>query len=405
MGGGIQVPTMKFVIVACEASGDLLGEGLAGELKKQFPGCTIEGIGGERMEAAGVRLWHHYEVLNVMGIVEVLKHLPRLLRLRREVVERTLAAAPDAYIGIDGPDFNLGVEKRLRAKGTRTVHYVSPSIWAWRESRAEKIKACADRVLCLFPMEPPIYARYGMPATYIGHPLADTFEQEPDKGEARKRLNVEAEGLWLGLLPGSRVGEVEKLGRIFMQAALLVRRKHPNLKILVPMANSRSKGVFLKVMDALHEPQEGGFEADEIEWGATRSNTSVIDGQSHDVMKAADVLLLASGTAALEGMLAKRPMAVAYRVAPLTYWIVKGLGILKIDRYSLPNILANRSVVPELMQDGCTAEGIAETLLSLIDDKAKAQAQVEEFHAQHERLRGSGSAGAAAAVGEVARTR
>lgn len=396
---------MKFVIVACEASGDLLGEGLAGELKKQFPGCTIEGIGGERMEAAGVRLWHHYEVLNVMGIVEVLKHLPRLLRLRREVVERTLAAAPDAYIGIDGPDFNLGVEKRLRAKGTRTVHYVSPSIWAWRESRAEKIKACADRVLCLFPMEPPIYARYGMPATYIGHPLADSFEQEPDKGEARKRLNVEAEGLWLGLLPGSRVGEVEKLGRIFMQAALLVRRKHPNLKILVPMANSRSKGVFLKVMDALHEPQEGGFEADEIEWGATRSNTSVIDGQSHDVMKAADVLLLASGTAALEGMLAKRPMAVAYRVAPLTYWIVKGLGILKIDRYSLPNILANRSVVPELMQDGCTAEGIAETLLSLIDDKAKAQAQVEEFHAQHERLRGSGSAGAAAAVGEVARTR
>lgn len=396
---------MKFVIVACEASGDLLGEGLAGELKKQFPGCTIEGIGGERMEAAGVRLWHHYEVLNVMGIVEVLKHLPRLLRLRREVVERTLAAAPDAYIGIDGPDFNLGVEKRLRAKGTRTVHYVSPSIWAWRESRAEKIKACADRVLCLFPMEPPIYARYGMPATYIGHPLADTFEQEPDKGEARKRLNVEPEGLWLGLLPGSRVGEVEKLGRIFMQAALLVRRKHPNLKILVPMANSRSKGVFLKVMDALHEPQEGGFEAGEIEWGATRSNTSVIDGQSHDVMKAADVLLLASGTAALEGMLAKRPMAVAYRVAPLTYWIVKGLGILKIDRYSLPNILANRSVVPELMQDGCTAEGIAETLLSLIDDKAKAQAQVEEFHAQHERLRGSGSAGAAAAVGEVARTR
>jgi len=393
---------MKFVIVACEASGDLLGEGLAQELRRRYPDCEIEGIGGARMEAAGVTLWHHYDVLNVMGLVEVLKHLPRLLRLRREVVDRTVAAAPDAFIGIDGPDFNMGVEKRVRAKGIRTVHYVSPSIWAWRESRAEKIKACADRVLCLFPMEPPIYARYGMPATFIGHPLADTFEESPNMLRARERLHIEPDGLWLALLPGSRVGEVQQLGRIFMQAALLVRRKHPNLKILVPMANERSKAAFLQVIDELHQPGKDALGADEIEWGGVRANTSVIDGQSHDVMKAADILLLASGTAALEGMLAKRPMAVAYRVAPLTHLIVKGLGILKINRYSLPNILADAPVVPELMQDDCTPEKIAQTLLALIESPDKAREQLTHFHEQHARLRGSGSAGAAAAVGEVA---
>ena len=393
----------RFVIVACEASGDLLGEGLAEALRERFPDCRLEGIGGARMEAAGVELWHRYDVLNVMGIAEVLKHLPRLLRLRKEVVARSLAADPDVFIGIDGPDFNLGVEKRLKAKGVKTVHYVSPSIWAWREGRAKKIKAAADRVLCLFPMEAPIYARYDMPATYVGHPLANTFETDPDKVEARVRLNISRYGQWLGLLPGSRVSEVNQLGRIFMQAALLVRRQHPGLHLLVPMANERSKEAFLGVLDRLHEPGDGdSIRAEEREWAALRANTSVVDGKSHDVMKAADALLLASGTAALEGMLAKRPMVVAYRIAPLTHFIVKGLGILKINRYSLPNILADKPIVPELMQDDCTPDSIAKTLLGMLDESGAGAAQVAHFHEQHERLRGTGSAGAAEAIGEVA---
>lgn len=394
---------MRFVIVACEASGDLLGEGLVAQLRARFPDAQIEGIGGERMEAAGMTLWSHYSVLNVMGIAEVVKHLPRLLRLRRKVFRRTLAIKPDAFIGIDGPDFNLGLEKKLKARGIPTIHYVSPSIWAWREGRARKIRESADRVLCLFPMEPPIYERYGMPSTYVGHPLAHDFENEPDKAAARRALDVDVEGRWIALLPGSRVSEIERLGRVFLQAALLVHRRHPDIKFLVPMANERAKDVFLQLVDAIHQPKEGDdVVTDELEWAGVRAQMAVISGQSHQVMKAADALLLASGTAALEGMLAKRPMVVAYKIAPLTHFIVKGLGLLKINRYSLPNVLAGEPIVPELMQVDCTAQNIATELLTLIEQEPTSQKQVERFHALHAQLRGSGSEGAAEAVSAIA---
>lgn len=398
----IQGNKRRFVIVACEASGDQLGAGLVRALKVRFPGCLIEGVGGDLMKDAGAVLWFGYDELAVMGIVEVLKHLPRLLRLRKDVVARTIAFSPDAYIGIDGPDFNLGVEKRLKARGIHALHYVSPSIWAWREGRANKIKQCADRVICLFPMEPPIYDRYGMPSSYVGHPLANEFEQHPSLVTYRRRLGIEDQGIWLGILPGSRVGEIEKLGRIFLQAALLLRRERPGLKIIIPTANARAKEALFKVIDDLHVPQSGDLVvAGEVEWAGLRADSVVIDGRSHDVMKASNALMLASGTAALEGMLAKRPMVVAYRLAPLTHFIVKSLGLLKIDRYSLPNVLAGRSLVPEMMQDNCMPELIAAAMSPLLSEDGDVQERVATFHELHELLRGTGDAGAAQAVAEV----
>lgn len=400
MAEEIQDGGRRFVVVACEASGDLLGAGLVASLKERFPGCRVVGVGGDLMTAAGAELWFGYDELAVMGIAEVVKHLPRLLRLRRDVVSRSLAFDPDAYIGIDGPDFNLGVEKRLKKEGVKTLHYVSPSIWAWREGRANKIKASADRVICLFPMEPPIYDRYGMPSSYVGHPLANEFEQTPDWSAYRAKLKIEDQGLWIGVLPGSRVAEIEKLGRIFLQAALLLKRKYPALKIIIPTANARGKAALFKVIDDMHVPQKGdAFSAEEFEWAGLRADSVVIDGQSHDVMKASNALILASGTAALEGMLAKRPMVVAYNLSPITHFIVKGLGILKINRYSLPNILAGRTVVPELMQEDCTPEKIAAAIEPLL--AKMGEAQVLAFNELHEKLRGAGSAGAAQAVAEV----
>lgn len=401
----IGLPPSRFVVVACEASGDLLGAGLIEEIRRRVPDAVIEGIGGERMQAAGMTLWHHYDVLNVMGVAEVVRHLPRLLRLRREVLARTTRLDPDVFVGIDGPDFNLGLERKLRDRGIPTVHYVSPSIWAWREGRAKTIQRSADRVLCLFPMEPAIYARHGTPATFVGHPLASAFEQTPDSLLAREALDLDPGCRWVALLPGSRVSEVERLGRVFLQAALLVHRAWPDVHFLAPTANERSRAALLQMLDVLHIAEKGDeVVADENEWGGLRAQIAVVEGRSHEVMRAADALVLASGTAALEGMLAKRPMVVAYKVAPLTHLLVKTLGLLKIDRYSLPNVLAGEAVVPELMQEECTPGRIAETLLALLDQGHTAAAQVTRFHALHDSIRGPGSGGAAEAVLQVARS-
>lgn len=380
----------------------MLGAGLVTALRERFPGCSIEGVGGELMRSAGMTLWDTYDQLAVMGIAEVLKHLPRLLKYRRRLFARISALKPDAFIGIDGPDFNLGLERRLKRAGVKTVHYVSPSIWAWREGRANKIKKSAERVLCLFPMEPPIYDRYGMASTYLGHPLANTFAMEPDASAARATLGIDASGRWLGILPGSRLGEIYKLGRVFLQAALLVWRAHPEFAFVVPMANARCREAFSKVLDGLATPQKGdGVTADAAEWARLCQRVTVVDGRSHEVMIASDVILLASGTAALEAMLAKRPMVVAYKVAPMTARIVRALGILKINRYSLPNILADDALVPELIQEDCTAANIAKTLLDLIDQPALQARQVDRFHGLHTGLIGNGSAGAAQAIAEV----
>jgi lipid-A-disaccharide synthase len=371
-----------FVLVAGEASGDLLGAGLIRSLRKRFPAARFAGIGGPQMAAAGMDIWHSAERLSVMGLVEVLRHLPQLLAIRRDVYKRTVQQRPAVFIGIDAPDFNLDLERRLKRAGIRTVHYVSPSIWAWREARAAKIGASADRVLCLFPMEPPIYARHGVDARFVGHPLADAFALEPDQSAARARLGLPADVPVLALLPGSRLGEIQRLGRDFLQATTILKRELPNLRIVAPMANAQCRAAF----SGLASEPDG---------------LSVIDGNAHAAMIAADAVLLASGTAALEAMLAKRPMTVAYRIAPLTHFIVKTLGMLRTDVYSLPNILAGRRLVPELMQDACKPDALATALLPYLRARAGPPELLGEFRRLHESLRGGGSAAAAEAIAQL----
>jgi lipid-A-disaccharide synthase len=374
---------LRIALVAGEASGDLLGADLLRALRARFPAAEFAGIGGPQMRGAGLDAWWDCGELAVMGLVEVLRHLPRLLRLRRDLVARVNAWQPDLYVGIDAPDFNLGVERRLKARGIGTVHYVSPSVWAWREGRAAKIGRSADRVLCLFPMEPAIYARHGVDARFVGHPLADRFPLEPDRGGARVALGLPADAPVLGLLPGSRLGEIDRLGAIFAAAAAQVAAAVPGLRVIAPMASPACRRTF------------------EIQLVAAGLQAQVIDGQSHAVMAAADVLLLASGTAALEGMLAKRPMVVGYRIAPLTHWIVRSFGLLRIERYALPNVLAGEDLAPELMQDQCTPDRLAAAVLRWFREPAAVAALMPRYLALHEALRRDASRSAADAIADL----
>lgn len=389
----------RVCIVACEASGDLLGGSLIAALRERYPDAKIEGIGGRNMVQAGLDAWHDYSELSVMGLVEVLRHLPRLLALRRQTVRRVIASQPDVFIGIDGPDFNLGVERRVKRHGIKTIHYVSPSIWAWREGRAKTIQQSADRVLCLFPMEPPIYARYQADARFVGHPLADTFALEPDRAAARDALGLQRDARVLAILPGSRLGEIARLGAVFLLAAARLKRVYPDLQLVSPMANPRCKAAF----EQLFGDQPPVVEGDDTrvsleEWFKLRQAITLTDGQAHQVMIASDQIVLASGTAALEAMLAKRPMVVAYKIAPLTYWIVKGLGILKVNRYSLPNVLAGEGIVPELMQHDCTPAKIADTMRALIDSPQTTQTLLPRFESIHRQLKQDAARSAAKAI-------
>ncbi|HEY7871995.1 MAG TPA: lipid-A-disaccharide synthase [Rudaea sp.] len=371
-----------FVLVAGEASGDLLGAGLIRSLSERFAGARFAGIGGPQMAATGMAIWHPAEKLSVMGLVEVLRHLPELLAIRRDVYKSTLQQRPAAFIGIDAPDFNLGLEKKLKRAGIRTVHYVSPSVWAWREKRAAKIGASADHVLCLFPMEPPIYARHGVDARFVGHPLADAFALEPDQAAARRELRIPPEVPVLALLPGSRLGEICRLGPDFLRATAILKNALPDLHIVAPMANAQCRVVFSAL-------------------APIPTDLRILHGNAHAAMIAADAVLLASGTAALEAALAKRAMAVAYRIAPLTHFIVKSLGMLRTDVYSLPNILAGRKIVPELMQDACKPDALAAALLPFLRARATPPELLGEFRRLHESLRGGGSAAAADAIAQL----
>ncbi|HET7845301.1 MAG TPA: lipid-A-disaccharide synthase [Xanthomonadales bacterium] len=372
---------MRVALIAGEASGDLLGEGLVRELRARYPEAELAGIGGPRMVAAGFDSWFPMERLSVMGLVEVLKHLPGLLRLRRELVARLLAWRPDVLVGIDAPDFNLTVEKRLKARGIRTVHYVSPSVWAWREGRAAKLGASADLVLCLFPMEPPIYERHGVAARFVGHPLAERFPLVPDRGAARDALGIPRDARVLALLPGSRGGEIARLGPVFLAACERLIARFPGLRIIAPMANARRHEQFRQLVDA----------------SPARHSIVILDGRAHEVMVAANAVLLASGTAALEAMLAKRAMVVAYKLAPLTHWLVRTLGLMRIDRYSLPNVLAGELLVPELMQHAATPEAIADATATALDPATEARL-LPRFTAIHETLRRNADQSAADAI-------
>ena len=367
-----------FALVAGEDSGDLLGAELIEALRARYPAARFVGVGGPRMRAAGFDAWHDNSELSVMGLAEGLRHLPRLLRLRASLARRLVDLKPDAFIGIDAPDFNLGLERKLKRARVRTLHYVSPSIWAWREKRAGKIGRAADCVLCLFPMEPPLYARHGVDARFVGHPLADRFPLAPDQEAARRELGLAADGPVLAVLPGSRLSEIHRLGGIFLDAAMRVAARIPDLRIVIPAANPRCRAALTKLL-----PQGSAI--------------MLVDGQAHRAMAAADVVLLASGTAALEAMLAKRPMVVGYRIAPLTHVLVRGLGMLKTRVYALPNILAGRMLVPELMQHDCTPAKLADAVLGWFGDAGRRDALSHEFERMHLTLHAGGGAAAAAA--------
>lgn len=372
---------LRIALVAGEASGDLLGAGLLEELKQRFPEAEFAGIGGPRMQAAGLEAWHDSSELAVMGLAEVLRHLPRLLRLRRRLSRRLLDWRPDVFIGIDAPDFNLGLERRLKQAGIRTVHYVSPSVWAWREGRAAKIGRSADLVLCLFPMEPPIYARHGVDARFVGHPLADAFPAQPDRAAARERLGLHDDPPVLAVLPGSRLGEIRRLWPVFIEAARQLTLNLPGLVVAVPAADPACRAAIEEGLD-----------------GSQLANVAIYDGQAHDIMVASDVVLLASGTAALEAMLAKRPMVVGYRISALTYRLVMWLGMMRTSRYSLPNVLANEPIVPELMQHDCTPENLASAVMGWFGDPDARAALLPRYEHIHAKLRGNASASAAEAV-------
>lgn len=382
-----ELHSARFALVAGETSGDLLGAGLIAALRERFPDAVFAGVGGPRMQAAGLEAWHSADELAVMGLAEVVKHLPRLLALRRDVRRRVLAFEPDAFIGIDAPDFNFGLERKLKAKGIRTVHYVSPSVWAWRAKRAAKIGRSADLVLCLFPFEPEIYARHGVDAAFVGHPLADAFALDPAQAPARAALGLSNDVPVLAVLPGSRLGEIRRLGSDFIKAVALLRKQLPDLEVIAPMANAACRNAF-----------EGLLKSRQIASGESQIAIRIIDGHAHEAMIASDAVLLASGTAALEAMLAKRPMVVAYRVSPLTYRIVMGLHMLEVNRYSLPNVLAGRDLVPELMQDACTPEALANALLPSLVARRPPLPLLAEYRHLHLELRRDASRAAAAAI-------
>ena len=375
----------RVALCAGETSGDQLGAGLIEELRKRFPHAEFAGIGGDRMRAAGLDAWFDANELAVMGLAEVLAHLPRLLKLRKAFRRRVLDWRPDVFIGIDAPDFNLGVERWLKRRGVRTVHYVGPSVWAWRESRAAKIGASADRVLCLFPMEPPIYARHGVDAVFVGHPLADAIPLQPDRGSARTALGEPLDAPILALLPGSRLGEIERMLPVFIDAAARLQRDIPQLRVLVPAANAQCRTPIERIV------------------GADAWNVRILDGEAQRAMIAGDCVLLASGTAALEAMLCKRPMVIGHRISGLTYAIVKAFGLLKSAHVSLPNILAGETLVPELLQDDCTAASLHAALLHWFRDAQAVAALQPKFLALHETLRRDASARAAEAVAALPR--
>ncbi|ODU37827.1 MAG: lipid-A-disaccharide synthase [Lysobacteraceae bacterium SCN 69-48] len=376
--------TQRIALCAGETSGDQLGAGLIEALRERFPDAQFAGIGGDAMRAAGMDTWFDASELAVMGLAEVLAHLPRLLKLRKTFRQRVLDWKPDVFIGIDAPDFNLGVERWLKQRGVRTVHDVSPSVWAWRENRALKIGESADRVLCLFPMEPPIYARHGVDAAFIGHPLADAIPLQPDRDVARAALGESNDPPILALLPGSRLGEIRRMLPDFAEAARRLAADVPGLRVLVPAANAQCRSAIDAIL--------GDAPA-----------FRVIDGRAQRIMIASDAVLLASGTAALEAMLCKRPMVVGHRIAPLTYRIVRLFGMLKSAHVSLPNVLAGEALIPELLQDDCTPDNLHAALLQWFRDEEAAAALQPRFLAIHQALRRDASARAADAVAQLLR--
>lgn len=367
--------SLRVALVAGEASGDLLGAGLMRSIKARHPDVEFIGVGGPRMEAEGLRSYFPMERLAVMGLVEVLGRLFELLKRRRRLKEDILKAQPDVFIGIDAPDFNLDLELQLRRAGIKTVHYVSPSVWAWRQKRVFKIHDACDLMLTLFPFEARFYQEHRVPVRFVGHPLADTIPLSADRNAARDVLGLDVSVPVVALLPGSRGGEVTHLGPLFLDAAALMVTLQPDIRFVLPCANSHRRAQIEQMLDGRSLP------------------LTLLDGQSHQALAACDAVMIASGTATLEALLYKRPMVVAYKVAPLTYRILRRM--VKSPYVSLPNLLAQRLLVPELLQDDATPEALVEALLPLIID---GKEQTDGFDEIHRSLQRNASEEAADAV-------
>jgi lipid-A-disaccharide synthase len=357
-------------LAAGEASGDRLGAALMASIRERCPEVRFSGIAGPMMRAAGCEAVARSEDLSVMGLAEVLRHLPRLLHLRGRVARHFLHRPPRVFIGIDAPDFNLGLERRLRRRGIRTLHWVSPSVWAWRRYRLKKIRSSVDRMLTLFPFEAGFYRDHGVEAHYVGHPLADEIGVDCDRRAAREALAVDPAVPCLALLPGSRGSELDRLLPVFLEAARLCRQVMPDLQLVLPVA---SQALMARCENMLQQPTFAGLGVRLLQDGARRA------------MCAADAVLVASGTATLESLLLRRPMVVAYRLHPLTYRLVRRL--LQVPYVSLPNILLARPQVPEFLQSAATPRRLADALLALLRDTDAAAAQVAPFAALHEQLR------------------
>ena len=356
-------------IVAGETSGDLLGAHFIRSLRPHLPGARFVGIAGPRMQAAGAESLFPMEKLAVRGYVEALRHIHEILGIRRRLARHFIAQPPALFVGIDAPDFNLGLERRLLKHGIPTVHYVSPSIWAWRGERIHKIKRAVSKMLTVFPFEAPLYEKAGVPVAYVGHPLADRLASMPSPLEMRLQLRLPTEAPVVALLPGSRVSEVKQLADLFIAAAARIAEAFPDTVFLVPMANRETKALF----EAALYRHEGGL------------NVNLMFGHSHEAMAASDVVLLASGTATLEAALLKRPMVIAYRIPGLTYWMMRRRGY--INHCGLPNILAGETVVPELLQKNATPEKLADAVLAFLRDSKACAALHDRFQKMADDLR------------------
>lgn len=371
---------MRIAIVVGETSGDMLGIGLIKALKKKYPDATFEGIGGPLMEAEGFKSFVAMERLAVMGLVEILGRLFELLKVRKKLVQHWQKNPPDVFIGIDAPEFNTQLEYKLKKSGIKTVHYVSPSVWAWRSKRIHKIKKSVDLMLTLFPFEAKFYQQHDVPVSFVGHNLADSIPFDNHAADARQVFHLENDEKVVCLMPGSRGSEVEKLCPVFIQAAELVFKHNPKIRFILPAANDARKCQIEQLIDELKPAVK----------------IDIIDGNSKTCMQAADVILLASGTATLEGMLLKKPMIVSYIVSPITAMIMRRL--LKQDFISLPNLLAGREVVPEILQEHATAENLAQAVNERIEDENLIHQLQETFLFIHKQLKRNANEQAANAV-------
>lgn len=433
---------MRIGIVANEPSGDQLAASLIRALRELRPEASFIGVAGPRMLAAGCTTLVDQERLSVMGLVAVLRHLPEVLRLRRQLGDYFLAQPPDLFVGVDAPDFNLTLERRLRRAGIPTAHLVSPTVWAWRPGRVKGLRRAVDLVLSIFPFEEPFLRARGVPVCYIGHPLADDIPLETDRAAARRALGLAAAGPVIALLPGSRTSEVGLLARPFLETAAWCLARRPDLRFVVPLVSPRLRALFEKILaesglgprfvltPTISATAEEGVRRGETpttagdgvsldraplasataDGGPSRQGEAVtatasalilVDGQGREAMTAADLVLSASGTATLEALLLQRPLVVGYRVDPLTYWLVKTLKLIKVPHVAMANLLAGEELAPEFLQDRCRAELMGPALLALLDDPERVAAIRATYARIHGELRRDASRQAARALLEL----